>query len=70
MSNGVFCKFDACSSILRYNVASNIWLTLITFDQNTVVATLNDGVFPEFDLAHLGLVVSSNSDTVFMGSLN
>ena len=70
MSNGVLRQLDPRPSILCYNVAADVRLTLISFNQDAVVATLDDGVLPEFDLAHLGLVISPNGDAILMGSLN
>ena len=46
MSNSILHQLNSCSPIVCYNIASDIWLTMLTIHNNTIVGTLLNSIAP------------------------
>eukprot|EP00354_Favella_ehrenbergii_P003134 CAMPEP_0170458084 /NCGR_PEP_ID=MMETSP0123-20130129/5161_1 /TAXON_ID=182087 /ORGANISM="Favella ehrenbergii, Strain Fehren 1" /LENGTH=88 /DNA_ID=CAMNT_0010722093 /DNA_START=856 /DNA_END=1122 /DNA_ORIENTATION=+ len=70
MSDGFFGEFDASLTIGFDDIAAHIWVALGALDDEAVVATRGDDVFPHFCRTELRSVRAGDLDAIFVGALN
>ena len=70
MGDGVLRQLDASLSVLRNDVASDVWLALRSHAHDSVVSASFDVIAPYYWRAHLAFVAAYNLDPILVTLLN
>ena len=70
MRNSIFCQLDSSLAVGLDHVASDIGVTLLALNHETVIAAACDDVLPHFSLTELRAVCARDLDAVLVRTLN
>ena len=70
MRNGILCELDACLAVSLDHVTSDVWIALLTLNDEAVIPTTRDDVLPNLRRTELRAIRSRDLDAVLVRTLN